>query len=1639
MNGRSKHPAMTIFFMNCLRLACCLFGIFAGSSLLRANSIYWDSLSAPGSVLAGGSINITATITNTGEETWGGNHYIAMRDSSGAVVALESIDGVEPGQTATRTLSYGVPYWGPNQSATLTFTIQALEHEVEYFGEIHTRTVSVTVPPPYAGMQLSATTFDRLAPASISSTDWVTGAPPYRLRLKIIDGTAWGWHAANRWNVNGQPLDNPPPPGNYDACVLYWVRYTSLYGSVLQVGPERPVAISVNGEVSLSSTWFHTSNPPTISTNQNLSGSNYRLFASFGDGRGGMWETSSGLNNNGTLLTGLPPAGAYQVTLFWRKYDGAMNVIATSTIRTELVNVTDGPIEVLNRDGSIGGIQYYNEENDDYGWVNSEDSYDVQIPTGGILRVRGTGSSGVDMELNAFSPYGEPLQSGIPQMEFPVSPGQYTVRVTGVQGYYTVTGQLFPFAPAPVITSAATATGELGSAFSSYTATVNVGGLVTFAAPSPGTTNGLPPGLSINSTTGAITGTPIALGVYNVWVTAANSSGSSGKMVAFSILPKSPVALAAQQVTSTTFLAGWSRVPGATGYRLDVARDAAFSNLIMGDYPVVYVANGQAISGVSYTVRNLTANTTYYYRVRAMTDLGATSYSSVASVTTTGNFSNESVDSLWYDLPTYRRQNVNSGPVIKVYDGIADEIIPAGSPRGLTSYIVDWREITGTVAFNDYDIAFNDWWAVFDASYDNNRDGAGDDKRTGFSRRWLPYPIFYSYSLGYSITVGVEFVPEPGYTYGIYMSKADVISDETLVGAPGGGSIYTESSSRMTTILQELLGQELDGSAFYLVRYGMPFAATKLTIGGTSIGVGMSGASIGPLAIPGVGTVTVGTGSGSITLPNGDVITVSNGGVTVNGSPVGGGTVQLGGGITGTVDSTGITLNVPPAGQILGSTVHVNPDGSGSIVLSNGVGIKVDASGRLGLELPPDTPPGIVAAVDVLGKILQAGKGAVIKVSDIINIVGPPPASAIPFPTSGVIADAAIAINKGVFSVGIQTGENTWFWFNVNTLPKPQIAVDANRDGQIAFSASDTTSIVAPYRFWLNDDIDREMTYTNVEQATNMGANEHVVDFIGSHISSFGVYETEEDDISTTRAQSGGWKLRDWENNRLYAKRDLEDLARLWISTPGLVAALHPKDQTDQAQADLYLGLQWADVTGSPAVKIYPHVETDGGTKYLSNATVAGNQVTFDYAMKDYRDTATPDITTWNVVAGTDVFVIPPRHFRYTSDSQPNAYFLFEGVSAGKGRLKLVILRKDGANFTPIGDGGSVWLDLKKPHELIERWTAGDDALGVVQPVVRADSTRSGIFAPPATDEEKDYVLYVHGYNMQEFEKQRWIETTHKRLWHLGYKGRVGGFTWPCSQLAPPYDESEERAWQSAQQLKNLLSSLKIAGYRVHMIAHSQGNVVAGEALRLAGANSDVVRTYVASQAAIQADCYNTNNLQIQDWGSSDSGTPNICLSYPGAGGPYLGTSIMQGAATKFANFYNLSDYALTGNSIAFPVHPGWEADQRLKPNGSLWVFSYSFAYTSGIGFQKFENGGWQTLQLPDDRYRIFSYAAEGRSKALGTQPTGGVFTSFTNLQSLGYADEHIWHSGQFRGSQAGRYQYWIKFLDAALIPHLNP
>jgi hypothetical protein len=319
-------------------------------------------------------------------------------------------------------------------------------------------------------------------------------------------------------------------------------------------------------------------------------------------------------------------------------------------------------------------------------------------------------------------------------------------------------------------------------------------------------------------------------------------------------------------------------------------------------------------------------------------------------------------------------------------------------------------------------------------------------------------------------------------------------------------------------------------------------------------------------------------------------------------------------------------------------------------------------------------------------------------------------------------------------------------------------------------------------------------------------------------------------------------------------------------------------------------------------------------------------------------------------------------------------------------------------------------VDIK---QMYERWTVGE--LPSSTPSSVAYPATEGLPAkflyPPPTGTNTPYILQVHGYNMQVWEKDRYAETAYKRLYWQGYQGRFGAFHWPTAQNAILVGYSELQSWDSAAGLLNLLTNLN-AEYpgKVYLAAHSMGNVASGEALRLAGTNR-VVNTYVAMQGAVPAHAYDPNTLAHTL--SDDNGAPDCYAYYWTNGAPCYFTATA-GAGT-YVNFLNTNDWALGGPWLEF---------QNQKPN--LYP---TFSYTSPNDYEE----GLTRLYFPANTYVIFNALIQARCYALGAQlNVNGAFTGNQNeldVAPYSFGSQHIYHSGEFRSDNPQRWQFWNRFL----------
>ena len=222
----------------------------------------------------------------------------------------------------------------------------------------------------------------------------------------------------------------------------------------------------------------------------------------------------------------------------------------------------------------------------------------------------GTGTT-VALQPNTIASVSSQTNSTYNQLTgafIPATTGSYYIGMcmtsTSAPWYFSVDDfsiNLTP--PPPTITSISPLSGCPGSSIT-ITGT-NLTGAISANVKVGGT-----PVSSITSNTGTSLVAVVGAGTSGPVSVTTSSTATSSQTFTVSSAPAAPVASAAASITSTSALASWVTSSGATSYRLDVATDAAFTAMVSG-------FNDLNVGNVtSYSLSGLTANTTYYYRVR---------------------------------------------------------------------------------------------------------------------------------------------------------------------------------------------------------------------------------------------------------------------------------------------------------------------------------------------------------------------------------------------------------------------------------------------------------------------------------------------------------------------------------------------------------------------------------------------------------------------------------------------------------------------------------------------------------------------------------------------------------------------------------------------------------------------------------------------------------------------------------------------------------------------------------------------------------------------------------------------------------------------------------------------------------------
>jgi hypothetical protein len=183
--------------------------------------------------------------------------------------------------------------------------------------------------------------------------------------------------------------------------------------------------------------------------------------------------------------------------------------------------------------------------------------------------------------------------SGTPTVAGTTSAILRATNATGTSSPTTLTITVGAATAAPVITSATSAPGTVGTPFS-YT--IAATGVPTSYAASP-----LSPGLVVNTTTGIISGTPTVAGTTNVTITASNTLGTAGKTLTVTVASATSAPIITSPVSSPGTVGTPFNYPiGATGVPTSYTASPLPPGLVLN--PTTGVISGTPTTSGTWTV-----------------------------------------------------------------------------------------------------------------------------------------------------------------------------------------------------------------------------------------------------------------------------------------------------------------------------------------------------------------------------------------------------------------------------------------------------------------------------------------------------------------------------------------------------------------------------------------------------------------------------------------------------------------------------------------------------------------------------------------------------------------------------------------------------------------------------------------------------------------------------------------------------------------------------------------------------------------------------------------------------------------------------------------------------------------------------
>lgn len=292
-----------------------------------------------------------------------------------------------------------------------------------------------------------------------------------------------------------------------------------------------------------------------------------------------------------------------------------------------------------------------------------------------------------------------------------------------------------------------------------------------------------------------------------------------------------------------------------------------------------------------------------------------------------------------------------------------------------------------------------------------------------------------------------------------------------------------------------------------------------------------------------------------------------------------------------------------------------------------------------------------------------------------------------------------------------------------------------------------------------------------------------------------------------------------------------------------------PRDLEDFTRLHLKLSRSWAEIGNRPGVELTFEIHSESERPEIQMVRSADPEGTRRYLLDPEFAAAqrAPPFGTRAVLLESD------EPWTISLDSFPEwklagdgtlMPLLFEGISEGDGYLT-VTLRENGR---VLAESDPLYLEIRHIKSFFRR-------VGVEWPEGYKNPPQYNR-EPPVPDlhwelepmghpfekpwyEEDDVIIWIHGWvNHQKdfYEKSVTVstETIFKRFWHQGFRGRFDFFHWPTikGKLAGGLNASEYRGYKCAPVLMDYMSTIA-PEKRIHLTAHSLGNVMMMEAIKL--------------------------------------------------------------------------------------------------------------------------------------------------------------------------------------------------------------